>query len=110
MQGMGCWRCPIKRGSVEPSPDPAHTNNTQQAEQSDDSVRRQCRNICWRRRRRACDHNKAGRSAVQSICGCVVDAVSVRIDHDIIMSWHEPGMPDEHRTHNTTSPNEYGLD
>ena len=27
-------------GSVEPSPDPAHTNNTQQANESDDSVRR----------------------------------------------------------------------
>ena len=84
-------------GSVEPSPDPAHTNNTQQANESDDSVRRQCRN--WYTGGDCCisDHDKAGRSAVQPIRCCVVEAILVRIDHDIISAGGKRGMPDEHR-------------
>ena len=30
---------------------------------------------------------------------CVVDVVPVCIDYDIVSARHEPGVPDEHRTH-----------
>ena len=43
------------------------------------------------------DHDKAGRSAVQSICFHVVDAVWFEIDHDIASAGRKRGVPDEHR-------------
>ncbi|KAF5414824.1 MAG: hypothetical protein C5S48_07325 [Candidatus Methanogaster sp.] len=55
------------------------------------------------------DHDKAGRSTVKPIRCCIVEAVSVRIDHDIIHTKRERGMPDEHRTHIAIHDG-YGLD
>ncbi|MBA1342824.1 MAG: hypothetical protein C5S52_04420 [ANME-2 cluster archaeon] len=40
---------------------------------------------------------------------CIAEAVSVRIDHDIIPTRRERGMPDEHRTHIAIHDG-YGLD
>ena len=55
------------------------------------------------------DHGKAGRSAVQSICFHVVDAVWFEINHDITSAGHKRGVPDEHRDY-TTIHDGYGLD
>ena len=77
------------------------------------------------------DHDKAGRSAIQSIRCCVVDTVWFEINHDIVLpknlreglfceQWfeidhnvvsagHKRGMPDEHRDY-TAIHDGYGLD
>jgi len=55
------------------------------------------------------DHDKAGRSAVQSICFHVVDAVWFEINHDITSAGHKRGVPDEHRDY-TAIHDGYGLD
>ena len=97
-------------GSDEPSSDHERPDNTEQANESDNSVRRQCRN--WYTGGDCCisDHDKAGRSAVQPICCCVVEAVLVRIDHDIVSAGGKRGVPDEHRGYLAIIHDRCGLD